>query len=92
MRFELFTGGKAIKHVKNFDPSKGGAKWGVVYLRHEKELAIVLEAARRSYELIKEAIKNNEPTGWYAKPDEEEEVNDIKASAGLKPLSTPNHL
>jgi len=73
IRFELFTGGKAIKSVKNFDPSKGGAKWGVIYLRHDKELSIVLEAVKSSYQFIKEAIKNNEPTGWYAKVEEEEE-------------------
>lgn len=75
IRFELFTGGKAVESVKNFDPSKGGAKWGVIYLRHAKELPSVLEAVKSSYQFIKEAIKNNEPTGWYAKVEEEEEGN-----------------
>jgi len=28
---------------------------------------------KKSYQLIKEAIKNNEPTGWYAKLEEKEE-------------------
>jgi hypothetical protein len=35
----------------------------------------VLEAVKCSYQFIKEAIKNNEPTGWYAKVEEEEESN-----------------
>lgn len=72
IEFDLFTGGKAIRGVKNFDLSKGGAKWGVIYLRHDKEVPDVLEAAKNSYQFIKEAIKNNEPTGWYAKVEEEE--------------------
>jgi len=76
IRFELFTGGKAIEGVKNFDPSKGGVKWGVIYLRHDKELPSVMEAVKASYQFIKEAIKNHEPTGWYAKVEEDEEGND----------------
>jgi len=67
IRIELFTGGKDIEGVKNIDHSQGGAKWGVIYLRHDKELPNVLEAVKTSYQFIKEAIKNNEPTGWFAK-------------------------
>lgn len=71
IRFDLFTRGERINGVKNFDPSKGGAKWGVIKLNSDKELPQVLEAVKKSYQLIKEAIKNNEPTGWYAKIEEE---------------------
>ena len=71
IRFELFTRGEIIDGVKNFDPSKGGAKWGVIYLKTDKELSKVLEAVKSSYRLIKDAIRNNEPTGWYAKIEEE---------------------
>jgi len=32
IRFDLFTRGEIIDGVKNFDRSKGGAKWGSIYL------------------------------------------------------------
>jgi len=70
--FDLFTKGEKIDGVKNYDPSKGGAKWGGINLDNEKDLPKVLEAVKRSYQLIKEAIKNNETTGWFAKLEEEE--------------------
>jgi len=78
VEFDLFTAGKTIKGVKNYDPSKAGAKWGGIYLKHDKELSNVLEAAKNSYHLIKEAIRNNEPTGWYATIEEEEEEGSNK--------------
>lgn len=70
--FELFTKGEKIDGVKNYDPTKGGAKWGWINLQSDKDLPRVLEAIKGSYQLIKEAIKNNEPTGWFAKLEEEE--------------------
>lgn len=69
--FDLFTKGEKIEGVKNYDPSKGGAKWGGINLDNGKDLPKVLEAVKRSYQLIKEAVKSNEPTGWYAKIEEE---------------------
>lgn len=71
--FDLFTRGEKIDGVKNYDPSKGGAKWGGIDLKNDEDLPKVLEALRVSYQLIKEAIKKNESTGWYAKVEEEEE-------------------
>ncbi len=76
--FDLFTRGEKIEGVKNYDQAKGGAKWGEINLRNEKDLAKVLDAARTSYRLIKEAIRNNEPTGWYAKVEEEGDEPFIK--------------
>jgi len=73
IRFELFTRGQVIEGVRNFSPAGGGARWGVIYVRGDQELPNVLEAVKSSYRLIKEAIKNNEPTGWYAKVEEEVE-------------------
>jgi len=71
--FDLFTRGEVIDGVKKqSDPAKGGAKWGWINLQNDKDFPKVLEAVKRSYQLIKEAIKNNEPTGWYAKMEEEE--------------------
>lgn len=69
--FDLFTRGEKIDGVRNYDPAKDGAKWGGIGLRIEKDLPKVLEAVKRSYQLIREAIKNNEPTGWFAKLEEE---------------------
>lgn len=48
----------------------------MIYLRHDKELPNVLAAVKTSYQFIKEAIKNNEPTGWFAKVEEEEDEGD----------------
>jgi len=76
--FDLFTRGEKIDGVHNYDPSKGGAKWGWMRLDDDKDLPKVLEAVKRSYQLIKEAIKNNERTGWYAKVEAEEKES-IKA-------------
>ena len=76
IRFELFTRGESIKGVDNFDPAKGGAKWGSIYLSEDGELPKVMEAVSTSYRLIKDAIRNNEPTGWYAKVDDSGEEGD----------------
>ena len=65
--FDLFTRGEGIEGVRSYEASKGGAKWGWIRLDSEKDLPKVLEATKRSYQLIKEAIRNNELTGWYAK-------------------------
>lgn len=86
IRFELFTRGQVIEGVRNFSPAGGGAKWGVIYVRGDQELPNVLEAVKSSYRLIKEAIKNNEPTGWYAKVEEEVEEETEEVSNEDIPL------
>jgi len=71
--FDLFTKGENIEGVKNYhDAVKGEARWGWINLENEKDISRVLEAVKRSYHLIKEAIKSNESTGWYAKIEEEQ--------------------
>lgn len=80
---DLFTSGKEIDGVTNYDPTrggakwKGGAKWGWMNFQNDKDLSKVLDAVRASYQLIKEAVKNNEPTGWYAKVEEEESEDTV---------------
>ncbi|NQS98441.1 MAG: hypothetical protein HQ591_08310 [candidate division Zixibacteria bacterium] len=71
IRFDIFTRGETIDDVSNYDFDKGGEKWGQISLATDEELLKVLEAVKRSYQLIKEAIKNNETTGWFAKTVEE---------------------
>lgn len=73
---DLFTKGGEIKGVKNYGPSRDGApsRWGSISLTNESDLPKVLDAVRMSYEFIKEAIKNNEYIGWYAKIEEHKEL------------------
>ena len=73
LRLNIFTRGEKIEGVKSFEYEKGGAKWGRIYFRDEKNLERVLLAIKKSYELIRETVKNNEPTGWYAELEEEAE-------------------
>jgi len=45
-------------------------KWGGLSISSEEELTKALPWIEKSYKRINKAIKNNEPTGWYAKADE----------------------
>ncbi len=73
LKLTLFTRGEELDGVKSFGYEKGGAKWGRIHLRHEQDVENILSIVRKSYELVRKAIKNNEPTGWYAEPEEEAE-------------------
>lgn len=75
LKLTVFTRGQQIEGVKNIEYEKAGAKWGRIYLKNEDNLQSVVGAIRQSYELIREAIKNNESTGWYAKLEDETENN-----------------
>jgi hypothetical protein len=48
-------------------------QWGKISLKKEADFEKVLNSLEESYKKIKEAIRNNEPTGWYAKLEEETE-------------------
>jgi len=73
LKLHLFTRGEQIEGVKSLGYKTGGAKWGVLKLTDTSQLDSALEAIKRSFSLIREAIKNNEPTGWYADLEEVEE-------------------
>jgi|GEM_PF-6321338 len=73
LRLIVFTRGEKLEGVESFEYERGGAKWGRMHLRDEKQLEKAIPILKKSYELIKEAIKNNEPTGWYADLEEETE-------------------
>jgi len=73
LKLTVFTRGQQIKGVQNIEYEKAGAKWGRIYLKSKDNLQSVIEAIKQSYKLIREAIKNNESTGWYAKLEEETE-------------------
>ena len=71
VKLTVFTGGQQIDGVKNVDYEKAGAKWGRIYFKNEDDLQSVMAAIKKSYELIREAIKKNENTSWYAKLEDE---------------------
>jgi predicted transport protein len=63
----LFTSGKYIKHVKPVsEEGTYGQKWGRFYIRNTSDIKTSIEVLKKSYELIRKAITNNENTGWYS--------------------------
>jgi hypothetical protein len=66
LRLNIFTRGEKIERVKSFDYAKGGIKWGKIYVSDENQLEGVISIIKKSYDLIREAIKNNETTCWFA--------------------------
>jgi len=71
LRLDLFTGGQPLGDVKQFDYAKGGQKWGGITVTSDKTLQKTLPWIEESFKRIKQAIRSNEPTGWYAKVEEE---------------------
>ncbi|MDD4877936.1 MAG: DUF5655 domain-containing protein [Candidatus Nanoarchaeia archaeon] len=67
LRIHLFTGGKKIKGVETISEEGTYAqKWGRFHIKDKKEIKQAKLILKKSLELIKDAIKNNENTGWYA--------------------------
>jgi predicted transport protein len=68
LRLSLFTRGEQLPGVKSLATSTGtgGAKWGQIRVKDEPQLKTVLPLLKQSHQLIQDAIKNSEPTGWYA--------------------------
>lgn len=73
LRLTIFTRGEKIEGVKSFEYERGGAKWGRIYIRDKKQLEKAVPILIKSYDLIKEAIKNNEPIGRYTIIENENE-------------------
>ena len=70
---QFFTGGELIPGLEKIGHTHGGEKWGTMIMKSEADLETAIAAAKESYQRIRTAIKNNEPTGWYATLEEEEE-------------------
>ena len=66
MRVLIFNNGKKMEGVKNRQP-----KWGIFRISKEEDLEQAKKNWQKSLELIREALRNNENTGWYAKIEEE---------------------
>jgi len=81
LRLSIFTRGEELSGVKSFEYERGGTKWGRIHLRDQSQLGEIMPVLQRSYDLIRDAIKNNEPTGWYADLEEEAASEDEEASA-----------
>jgi predicted transport protein len=76
LKLSLFTRGEQLPGVKSLATASGtgGAKWGQIQVREEAQLKTALPLLRQSHQLIRDAIKNNEPTGWYAPLQESGEL------------------
>jgi hypothetical protein len=77
IRLNIFTQGKPRETIKQFDFERGAEKWGGLSIATEEELDRVLPSIKESYERIHSAVKNNEPTGWYAKVEDISDDRDI---------------
>ena len=72
LKLDVFTRGEEIDGVTNYGYGKGVAKWGKILLRDENELEKSIIVIQKSYNIVKEAIKNNErTTGWFVDPEED---------------------
>lgn len=71
-------GSSAKGGVERYGMKRGGHKWGQIILRTEQDLDKVVAALEQAYHRIREAIKNNENTGWYAELEGDEE-DDLEA-------------
>ncbi len=69
LRLTVFTNGKRLPGAEAFDYEGGGQKWGRLYVRSAKDLAVAAEALRAARTRLLEAIERGENTGWYAERD-----------------------
>jgi predicted transport protein len=60
---DIYTNKQEIKGVRNI---KYHENWGTLKIKTEKDIPTAVEAIKKSYEIIKQAIKDNINTGWYA--------------------------
>lgn len=65
----LFTNGEPLHDVRQYEFAKGAQKWGNATFRSMSELDAVFPSLEQSLKRIKECIKHNEPTGWFAEAE-----------------------
>lgn len=67
LRIHLFTGGKNLKGVEAISEEGDYAqKWGRFHVKKYSDLKLAKIVIKKSLKRIKQAIENNENTGWYA--------------------------
>lgn len=64
VKLHIFTNEEGIEGVKNI---RNHTNWGEFNLKREEDFNTAVNAIGRSYKIMREAIKNNINTGWYAK-------------------------
>ena len=62
MVLHIYTNQQKIESVQNI---KFHENWGEVKIKNERDIPIVINAIKKSYELINQAIIDNINTGWY---------------------------
>lgn len=76
IKLTIFTRGEELEGLQSIEYTKGVTKWGRMHIRDEKQLGKAISIIERSHRLIKDAIKNNEATGWSAALEEEDSEGD----------------
>jgi len=71
LRLNLFTRGQPLGNVKQFAYERGGDKWGGLSLATDDDLKAAMPWIKESYDRIRQAVANNESTGWFAKLEDE---------------------
>lgn len=81
IRVRPFTRGDPLDGVAPFGLTRGGHKWGQIILKTEQDLDKVVAGLEDAHRRIRQAIRNNENTGWYAEleGDEEDELDESEA-------------
>lgn len=80
IRINIFTQGKPLGQVKQFEFEKAAEKWGSLSIVNDEQLQKALPWIKESYERINDAVKKNEPTGWYAKVEDTTEDDELSPS------------
>lgn len=69
----IYTGQKEIEGVQNV---KNHENWGTINIHNREELDDAIPAIKKSLEYMREAVKNNKNTGWYAVTPREGKTKD----------------
>lgn len=73
VRLTIFTRGRSIPGVKQYEFERGGAKWGGITISSASQRSLAKKVLTTSFKRMKAALAANENTGWFAKLDEDDE-------------------
>ncbi len=59
----IFTNAQHVEGVRNI---KNHQNWGRIIIKSDKDLDVAMNAILKSHSIMKEAVKNNINTGWFA--------------------------
>jgi predicted transport protein len=63
VKVSVYTNQKDLKNIKNFTNHEN---WGTTTIFNEKDIKEIILSLKQSYDVMKEAIKENINTGWFA--------------------------